>query len=93
MACRPDSGVLNVDRNMRATTSEAGEAGNAVFALAAAQCICRSVQAEAAVRAPRLLMKFLCLNELLQRSACTPQSISEYEQSGDGDRQPEITAS
>lgn len=51
----------HVDRNLRATTSEAGEGGNAVFALAAAQRICRSVQAAAAVRAPRLLMKlFSC---------------------------------
>eukprot|EP00965_Chrysotila_dentata_P117601 3885619-Pleurochrysis_carterae.AAC.1 len=49
----------HVDRNLRATTSEAVKEGNAVFALAAAQRICRSVQTDVAVRAPRLLIKLI----------------------------------
>eukprot|EP00965_Chrysotila_dentata_P104078 3436812-Pleurochrysis_carterae.AAC.1 len=46
-----------VDRNLRATTSEAGEMGNTLFALTAAQRVCCCVQANAAVRPPRSLMK------------------------------------
>eukprot|EP00965_Chrysotila_dentata_P201668 6180689-Pleurochrysis_carterae.AAC.5 len=64
-----------VDRNLRATstTSEAGEGGNAMFALAAAQRICRSVQADAAVWAPRLLMIFFIyyLFNILEMNSCS----------------------
>eukprot|EP00965_Chrysotila_dentata_P223888 6193855-Pleurochrysis_carterae.AAC.1 len=85
-----------VDRNQRATTNEAGEGGNAVCALAVAQRICHSVQADAALRASRLLKElFHARSKFLQRRACKPQSIasSDRGQSGDGNRKSEITAS